>query len=213
MKVLSVNVGEPRQVIVNGRTVATGIFKHPIAGRVCVRSRNIDGDRQADLTVHGGVDKAVYCYPHEHYAHWQEQLGRDDFEFGQFGENLTTDGLLEDDVRIGDIFAIGSAQFEVSQPRIPCFKLALRMELPQFPKLFLKSQRTGFYLRVAQEGEIGTGDAISRVTSDPQQMSVREVFAVAYGKDATRADVERALAMPALAGSWREMFAEQLASA
>ena len=211
MKLLSVNVGLPREIIANGRTVTTGIYKQPVAGRVFARPLNIDGDRQADLTVHGGIDKAVYAYPHEHYAHWERELGCGDFIPGQFGENLTTSGLLEDDVRIGDIFAIGGARFEVSQPRVPCFKLALRMEMPQFPKLFLKSQRTGFYLRVAQEGEIGAGDAVSRVTTDPQQMTVREVFDVAYGETSTPANVERALAMPALATSWREMFEERLA--
>jgi MOSC domain-containing protein YiiM len=211
MKLLSINVGTPREVIAHGRTVTTGIFKQPVAGRRFVRSLNIDGDRQADLTVHGGIDKAVYAYPHEHYAHWESELARRDFTLGQFGENLTTSGLLEDDVRIGDIFAIGSARFEVSQPRVPCFKLALRMELPQFPKLFLKSQRTGFYLRVVQEGDIGAGDAISRTATDPQQMTVREVFDVAYGESSERAAVQRAVEMPALAESWREMFAERLA--
>ncbi len=210
MKLLSVNVGLPREVLANSRTVTTGIFKQSVAGRVGARTLNLDGDGQADLTVHGGIDKAVYAYSHEHYAHWESELARRDFTPGQFGENLTTSGLLEDDVRIGDLFAIGSARFEVSQPRVPCFKLALRMELPQFPKLFLKSQRTGFYLRVVQEGEIVPGDVITRVATDPQQMTVREVFDVAYGKGAERAAIQRAMEMPALAVSWREMFAERL---
>jgi MOSC domain-containing protein YiiM len=211
MKLLSVNVGLPREVVANGRPVTTGIFKQPVAGRVFVRSLNIDGDRQADLTVHGGIDKAVYAYPHEHYALWESELGRRDFTFGQFGENLTTSGVLEDDVRIGDVLAIGSARFEVSQPRVPCYKLALRMEMPRFPKLFLQSQRTGFYLRVVQEGEIGAGDEISRIATHPQQMTVREVFDMAYGEGAGRSDFQRAVEMPALAESWREMFAERLA--
>jgi len=211
MKLLSVNIGLPLEVTVGDRTVATGIFKKPIAGRVGVRTLNIEGDGQADLTVHGGIDKAVYAYPHEHYAHWAEALDRRDFTFGQFGENLTTEGLLEDDVRIGDRLDIGGASFEVSQPRVPCFKLALRMEMPQFPKLFLRSGRTGFYLRVLGEGEIGAGDAITRTATDPGQMTVREVFDVAYGEGGTRAALLRALEMPALAGSWREMFAARLA--
>ena len=211
MKLLSINVGVPREVVANGRPVTTGIFKQPVSGRVFVRSLNIDGDRQADLTVHGGIDKAVYAYPHEHYAQWASELGRRDFVPGQFGENLTTTGLLEDDVRIGDVLAIASARFEVSQPRVPCYKLALRMEMPQFPKLFLQSQRTGFYLRVVQEGEIGAGDEISRIATDPQQMTVREVFDVAYGEGAGRSDFQRAVEMPALAESWREMFTERLA--
>jgi MOSC domain-containing protein YiiM len=211
MKLISINVGLPREVLANGRTVTTGIFKQPVTGRVGVRSLSLDGDGQADLSVHGGIDKAVYAYPHEHYAHWEGELDRRDFTPGQFGENLTTSGLLEDDVRIGDVLAIASARFEVSQPRVPCFKLALRMELPQFPKLFLKSQRTGFYLRVVQEGEIGPGDAITRLATDPRQMTVREVFDVAYGESAERAAIQRAMEMPALAASWREMFAERLA--
>jgi len=211
MKVLSVNVGQPGEVLANGRNVSTGIFKTPIKGRVRVRSLNIDGDRQADLSVHGGPDKAVYVYPHEHYAHWERELGRRDFTSGQFGENLTTRGLLEGDVRIGDVLEIGTTRFEVSQPRIPGFKLALRMGMPQFPKLFLKSQRTGFYLRVLQEGEIGAGDTISRITTDSRQMTVREVFGVAYGEGTDLANVLRAVEMPALAASWREMFAERLA--
>lgn len=213
MKLLSINVGQPREIAAHGRPVTTGIFKQPIAGRVRACLTNLDGDRQADLTVHGGIDKAVYAYPHEHYPHWAQELGRDDFQAGQFGENLTTSGLLEDDVRIGDRFAIGSAWFEVSQPRVPCFKLALRMELPQFPKLFLKSQRTGSYLRVVQEGEIGAGDAIERLATDPNQMTVREVFDVAYGQGAERPAMQRAMEMPALATSWREMFAERLLGA
>lgn len=210
MKLLSVNVGLPREVFTHGRSVSTGIFKQPVAGRVAVRSLNIDGDRQADLTVHGGIDKAVYAYPHEHYALWESELSRHDFTLGQFGENLTTMGLLEDEVRIGDIFAIGSARFEVSQPRVPCFKLALRMEMPQFPRLFMQSQRTGFYFRVAQEGEIGADDVITRLSTDPSQMTVREVFDVAYGESGTRETVRRAAEMPALAASWREMFTEAL---
>ncbi len=212
MQLLSVNVGRPRDVAHGDRTVPTGIFKQAIADRVRVGSTNIEGDGQADLTVHGGVDLAVYAYPHEHYAYWEQELGRHDFQPGQFGENLTTRGLLEDDVRIGDVLAIGSARFEVTQPRVPCFKLALRMAAPEIVKLFLRSQRTGFYLRVLQEGEIGAGDTIARVATDPLQMTVREVFQVSYAEGAGPAVIQRAMAMPAPARNWREMLAKQLAA-
>jgi MOSC domain-containing protein YiiM len=211
MKLLSVNLGLPREIIVNDRAVSTGIFKQSVATRVQVRSLNLEGDGQADLSVHGGIDKAIYAYPHEHYAPWQSELGRSDFAPGQFGENLTTSGLLEEDVRIGDVFEIGSARFEVSEPRVPCFKLAFRMEMTQFPKLFMKSQRTGFYLRVLQEGEIGAGDPISRLASDPQQMTIRELFVTAYAEDTERSELQRAAEMPALSESFRKMLEKRLA--
>lgn len=210
MKLLSVNVGLPRDVSNHERTFTTGIFKNAVNGRVRVHTLHLEGDGQADLKVHGGVDMAVYVYPREHYAHWENELNRQDFVPGQFGENLTTSGLLENEVRIGDVVAIGTARFEVTQPRVPCFKLAKRMEAPLFPKMFLESQRTGFYLRVLQEGEIGAGDEISRVSTDPQQMTVREVFDVAYGEGGQPVMYQRAFEMPALSKDWRRMFAEKV---
>lgn len=212
MKLLFVSVGVPRDIVSNGRTITTGIYKHSVAGRVRVRTLNIDGDRQADLSVHGGIDKAVYAYPQEHYPFWENELGRHELPPGQFGENLTTSGLLEEDVRIGDIFSIGSAHFEISQPREPCFKLALRTESPGILKRFIQTQRTGFYLRVVQEGDIGAGDQVTRLKTDPQQMTVKEVFDVAYGDSGSRENIERALQMPALADAWRDMFNKRLAA-
>ena len=210
MKLLSVNVGLPREIQTKEKTFTTGIFKNTVDRRVRVHALNIEGDGQADLKVHGGVDMAVYAYPHEHYSSWADELDRHDFVSGQFGENLTTSGLLESAVRIGDVFAIGSVHFQVTQPRIPCFKLAMRMELPQFPKLFLQSQRTGFYLRVLQEGEIAAGDSITLVSTDPSQMTVQEVFDAAYGDSGTPAAFQRAHDMPALSADWRRMFAAKL---
>jgi MOSC domain-containing protein YiiM len=159
-RILSVNVGAPRKVSWNGGEVTTGIFKEPVAGRVILRRLNLDGDRQADLTVHGGVNKAVYVYPSEHYPYWQKQLPGVTLPWGMFGENLTTEGLREEETHIGDRFRIGSALLMVTQPRLPCFKLGLKFGRDDMPKGFLASERTGFYLAVVEEGEIGAGDAI-----------------------------------------------------
>ena len=168
MRLLSVNVSPPKEVLHGSETVETGIFKEPVAGRVMLRELNLDGDGQADLINHGGVHQAVYAYPIEHYDYWRRELGREDFGFGQFGENFTVEGMPEDEVHIGDVFRVGGdALVEVSQPRTPCFKLGIRMGLPRFPKLFLKSGRIGFFLRVLEEGEVGAGDAGERVARPP----------------------------------------------
>ncbi len=206
MVVRSVNVGRPRPLAVGDGTVPSGIVKEPVPGRVAVGATNLDGDGQADLTVHGGVDKAVYAYPLEHYAHWTAALGRDDLSPGRFGENLTTEGLLEDDVLVGDVLRIGSALLEVSQPRVPCFKLAARMDDPAFARPFLRSGRVGFYLRVLEQGELGAGDAIVRERRGEGGLSIRA--ATALLSDGADADaLERAAAVPALAEGWRESFA------
>jgi MOSC domain-containing protein YiiM len=175
VKVLSVNISGPKPLAYRGETVMTGIFKTPAAGRVRVHRLGLDGDVQVDRRVHGGVDKAVYIYPHEHYAHWEKFLSRKDFAFGQFGENLTTLGLLEDEMRVGEQLRIGSVLLQVTQPREPCFKLMTKMNDFSFAKPFLTSGRTGFYLRVLEEGELGAGDAIERVASDPAAPTIREV--------------------------------------
>ena len=175
MKLLSVNVSSPKEMTYRGQTVSTGIFKTPVADRVRVHRLNIEGDTQVDLRVHGGPDKAVYAYPHEHYEHWARELMRKDFAFGQFGENLTTRGLLEDDVRVGDVLRIGSALLRVTEPRLPCFKLMTKMNNSRFAKPFLASGRTGFYLRVLEEGEVGAGDLIERVTGEPSLPTIREI--------------------------------------
>jgi MOSC domain-containing protein YiiM len=154
MKVVSINVGLPREVEWHGKIVRTSIFKEPVAGRVRVERLNVEGDRQSDLTVHGGADKAVYAYPAEHYPFWREELPGVDFPWGAFGENFTTEGLIEDGVHIGDQLTAGSAQFVVTQPRMPCFKLGIRFGRPDMVKRFLRSGRTGFYLAVAREGDV-----------------------------------------------------------
>jgi MOSC domain-containing protein YiiM len=204
MKLISLNVSMPKDVPYRGETMYTGIYKQPVSGRVMMRTLNLDGDGQGDLEAHGGHDKAVYVYPHEHYAYWSRELGRTDFGFGQFGENLTTEGLLEEEVCIGDVYRIGEAIVEVTQPRAPCYKLAHKMGMPTFVKLFTKSERIGFYLAVVQEGEVGAGDAITRIMVGPEQMSVREVFHLLYFDKKNVAQARRALSIPALAEAWRE---------
>ncbi len=210
MRLRSVNVALPREVDAGGRKVLTGIFKAPVQSRVRVRRLNIDGDGQADLVNHGGEYLAVYAYPFENYGYWEGELGRDDLRPGQFGENLTTEGLLEDAVHIGDVLRIGGATLEVSQPRPPCFKLGIRMGLPTFPKQFLASGRVGFYLRVLEEGEIGAGDAIERVSLGPERMTVRETSHLMYFDKTNREEAARALRIEALSPAWREAFQQRL---
>lgn len=213
MKLLSVNVSKPKAVSYNGKTIHTGIFKVPVNGRVALRRFNLDGDGQGDLTVHGGVDKAVYAYPHEHYGHWRRELQLDNLTYGQFGENLTVEGMLEDSVHIGDIFRVGSALVEVSQPRVPCFKLGLKMGMPTFPKQFLASERSGFYLRVLETGEVGAGDVIERVKVGQKRLTVKAVHHLLYFDSGNLERIHEVLSIPALAVSWRESFEKVLAKA
>jgi MOSC domain-containing protein YiiM len=210
MTVLSVNVSQPTTVAYRGRSVTTGIFKSPVACRVMVRRINLDGDRQADLSVHGGTDKAVYVYPSEHYRKWAEELGRRDLAFGQFGENLTVEGMREETVHIGDIFRIGSALLEVTQPRIPCYKLGLRMGSAQFPKKFLSSNRTGYYVRVLEEGDVGVGDSIERIATDPERMTIRQTVRLAFFEQGNVAMLQKVLGIQALSQEWRSMLQEHL---
>jgi len=174
MRVLSVNVGLSRPVEWRDEVVYTGIFKAPVTARVAVKRLNIAGDQQADLTVHGGANKAVYAYPNEHYALWRTELPGVELPWGAFGENLTTEGLLEDSVRIGDQLRIGSTELVVTQPRMPCFKLNIRFGRPDMVKRFLRSGRSGFYLAVVQEGEVGAGDEITHTSAGSQAISVAE---------------------------------------
>ena len=174
MRVLSVNVGQPRQVETPRGIVLTSIFKAPVQGRVPVRGYNLLGDRQSDLSVHGGPKKAIYGYPFEHYAYWTAKLKRE-LTFGNFGENLTTEGLLESAVRIGDHYRVGTAVLQVTQPRQPCAKLALRFELPTMVKLFWNSGFSGFYFGVVEEGDIAAGDAIELLEQNPQAASIADV--------------------------------------
>jgi MOSC domain-containing protein YiiM len=213
MRLVSVNVGRPRPVSYRDGTVSTGIYKEPVAGPVWVHRLNLDGDGQADLKVHGGEHKAVYAYPFEHYALWQRELGRNDFAHGQFGENLTVEGLIEDAVYIGDVYRIGEALLQVSQPRSPCFKLGIRMGDAQFPARFTAENRTGFYLRVLEEGRVAAGDEIEHIEQAKDSISVRDAFRLRHGSGGTRAEYERAARVSALTPSWRSVFEKCLAKA
>jgi len=213
MKLLSVSVSHPREVAHGRKTVRTGIFKEPVAGRVVMRKLNLEGDGQADLVNHGGLHRAVYVYTVENYDYWGRELGRDDLSFGQFGENFTVEGMTEDDVHIGDVFRVGDALVEVSQPRPPCFKLGIKMAMPRFPKLFLASGRVGFYLRVLEEGEVGEGDEIERVRRDPERLTVRETSHLLFFEGENLKGARRALRVPALSPGWRESFEERLVTA
>lgn len=213
MKLVSVNTGLPREVMWHGRIVTTGIFKEPIQGRVVLRKLNLDGDRQADLTVHGGEYKAVYCYPVAHYEYWARELPGRPLPPGIFGENFTTDDLLEDSVHIGDQYSVGSAEVIVTQPRLPCYKLGVRFQSDDMVKRFLASERTGFYFAVAREGEVGAGDEIKLVDRDPNHVPVSEITRLyvskRYGADELNS-VQRALRVTALPESWKEYFREHM---
>ena len=205
MRVISVNVGRPREIPIGNAFVATGIFKNPVAGPVRVRTLNLDGDGQADLKVHGGPDKAVYAYPSEHYPFWRKELGRE-LNWGEFGENLTIEGLLEDGVSIGDQLQIGTALLQVTQPRLPCFKLAAKFDRDDIIKRLLDSRRVGFYLRVLEEGAVQAGDAIALAKRDAGHLTVREITDLYLTKRPGLSRIERALSVEALARSWRDHF-------
>lgn len=213
MKLVSVNVGLPRDVLWHGRTVTTGIYKQSVEGRVPLRKLNLDGDRQADLTVHGGQDKAVYCYPIEHYEYWNKELPDRELPAGIFGENFTTEGLLETSVYIGDRIAVGSAEVVVTQPRLPCYKLGVRFQADDMVKRFLASGRTGFYLAVTREGEVAAGDRIETIARDPTAVPVPEItrlyVAKRYGEEEVKS-ARRALLVDALPESWKAYFRERL---
>src|SRR5215204_1918984 len=211
MKILSVNVSLPKEVPYRGKTITTGIFKDPVEGRVTLRTSNLDGDRQADLMVHGGVHKAAYAYSVENYDYWKRELGRTDFTFGQFGENFTVEGMLEDEIHVGDVFRVGGTLIEVTQPRVPCYKLGIKMGLPGFVKMFLASCRVGFYLRVLEEGEVGAGDVLDRVRTDPERMTVREICRLLYFDPENLGGARKALRIRALSPGWRQSFEERLA--
>jgi len=210
MRVLSVNVGLAREVIWRGKPVTTGIYKEPVAGRVPLRPLNLDGDRQADLRVHGGPDKAVYAYPSEFYELWSRERPELDFGPGRFGENLTTEGLLDGDVSIGDRFRVGTAELVVTQPRLPCFKLGIKMGRDEFVTEFLERGLLGFYLAVAREGEVAAGDPIVELERDARGFRVTEVARL-FARD--RDDVEgmrRAAELDVLPESWRAWFRKRV---
>jgi MOSC domain-containing protein YiiM len=209
MKVVSLAVGLPREVEWEGNTVLTSIFKEPVNRRLRVSKLNFEGDAQSDLTVHGGALKAVYVYPAEHYDEWRRELPKVEFPWAAFGENLTTSGLLED-VRIGDRFRIGSAEFVVTQPRLPCFKLGIRFERMDMLKRMLKSGRTGFYFAVTTEGEVGPGDAIELIERADVGLTVADVVKL-YTVDAkNQALLRRATESAGLPESWKEYFRKRL---
>ncbi len=213
MTLKSVNVSMPKDIVHDGKVVTTGIFKEPVEGRVMLGRLNLEGDGQADLWGHGGAFRAVYVYAFENYAYWARKLGRDDFAIGQFGENFTVEGMLEDDIHVGDVFRVGSALVEVSQPRVPCYKLAMKMGIEGFQNQFLASGRMGFYLRVLEEGEVGAGDTIELVTRDPGAMTVRAVNDLLYFDKQNLEAASKALDIPALSHGWKGSFEERLAKA
>jgi len=209
---LSVNVGLPRDIAWKGRTVHTGIWKNPVAGRCRVRRLNLDGDGQGDLAGHGGEQRAVLVYQIESYRYWQEQLQRSDFAYGQFGENFTVDGLADDAVCIGDRYRIGGALFEVTAPRVTCYRVGIRMNEPRMPALLTSSGRPGFYFRVLQEGEVSAGDEIVKVGEAEERMTVAQINALLYSPDHSRDRLQRALRIEALSPGWRGSFEAMLRS-
>lgn len=209
MQVISVNVGSPREVNWKGKSVSTGIFKAPVEGRIMMRTLNLEGDGQADLSVHGGVEKAVYAYATEHHPYWRQELPNEDFPWGAFGENLSTEGLLEADVNIGDRFRIGNAEVMVTQPRFPCYKLNLKFGRDDMVKRFLNSRLSGIYFSVVQEGEIGAGDSIERIHQDDHNITVADIVQIYIG-EAEDDLVHRALQVPALAACLREDFQQRI---
>ena len=205
-RLVSLNVGGPREVPWEGKTVRTAIWKEPVDGPRMVRRINIDGDDQADRAAHGGEHRAVYVYQLDSYRYWEQELGRSDFTYGQFGENFTVEGLADDEVCIGDRYRIGGAMFEVTQPRVTCFRLGIRMDEPRMPSLLVAHHRPGFYLRVLEEGPVQAGDAITRVQSGPEQLSVADVDGLLYLPNRSRRMLERALRIPALSEGWKGSF-------
>ena len=218
MKLVSLNCGLPREVLWHGQSVITSIYKDPVHVRVALRTLNFDGDRQSDLTVHGGKYKAVYCYPIEYYGYWQSELPDDSLPYGSFGENfsiegLVREGLAEDSIHVGDRFSVGSAEVVVTQPRLPCYKLGIRFGSDDMVKRFLKSRRTGFYLAVTREGVVGAGDDLTLLSHDPGSVSISEITRLYVAKEYGPVDarqVRRAIAANALPDSWRTYFQEKL---
>jgi MOSC domain-containing protein YiiM len=210
MKLISVNVGLPREITVGGKTVRTSIWKNPVQSRVHVSTLNLDGDRQSDLSVHGGVDKAVYVYPSEHYSYWRSELPDAELPWGVFGENFTSEGILEDQTRIGDRILVGSAEFMVTQPRMPCFKLGIRFNRRDMVKRFLHSKRSGFYLAVIREGDTETGDAIEFTEKQETGVTITDIVNL-YSVDSQNQELlRRATELPALPQSWRDYFRKRL---
>jgi MOSC domain-containing protein YiiM len=210
MKLRAVSVGEPREVVADDRLVRTSIFKSPVTGRVPIRNNNLTGDAQSDLSVHGGRAKAIYAYPYEHYAFWREQLRDIDLQPGHFGENLTIEGLLEEDVHVGDRLKIGSAELVVTQPRLPCYKLGIRFGRADMVKRFLASRRTGFYLSVASEGDLGAGDTIEILERHPAAIGIPELLRMYLKEGVSPGRLREVIAIPALSDAWRTELQKQV---
>jgi MOSC domain-containing protein YiiM len=212
MKVLSVNVGLPRKVLFNGQTITTAIFKDPVKGPVMLRKINLDGDKQADLTVHGGVDKAVYSYPAEHYDYWRKQYPNIDIIWGMFGENFTTEGLMEDTVNIGDQVQIGSAKLVATQPRMPCYKLGVRFGIMEIIRRFLSSGRPGIYFKVLKQGEVKTDDKIEIIEKDKNNVTVKDIVRLYINRDHVDniETMRRAIKISALPEGWKYEFQQNI---
>lgn len=210
MKLLSVNISQPKKGRHARRDVTTGRSKKPVKGSVMLRTSNLDRGGQADLVSRGGIYRSASAYPVEHYDYWRRELGRDDFTFGQFGEDFTVEGMLEDNIYIGDVFRVGHALVEVSHPRPPWFELGIKMGMAQFPKLFLRSGRVGFYLRVLAEGEVRAGDTFELVKSDPERITVGEMSHLLFFDPENLEGAKRALRITALSPAWRSTFEERL---
>jgi MOSC domain-containing protein YiiM len=210
MKALSIRVGMPREVTWKSRTVSTSFFKEPVSGPVALRRHNLEGDKQADLSVHGGPTKAVYTYPSEHYPFWRSELPGMELEWGMFGENITTEGLAEESIYIGDVFQLGTAQLVVTEPRMPCFKLTIRFQRADMANRFLHSQRSGIYFGVVEEGIVQSGDRFKRLSSDSQRLKVADVTRL-YSTDKNNIELlEKAVATPALPEKWKVHFSQRL---
>jgi len=210
MKIISVNVGMPRLALRNGEPVSTSIFKEPVAGRVMMRTLNLDGDRQSDLSVHGGPEKAVYVYPSEHYEFWKRELPDMELPWAMFGENFTTTGMLETEINIGDTFRIGAGEVKVTQPRMPCYKLGIRFGRTDIIKRFLASERTGFYFSVLKEGEVGAGDEFELMRKNTSGVRVVDVTRL-YSSDKENVDLmKRAIDTEALPDNWRNYFLKRI---
>ena len=210
MRVLSINVGPPREVTWKGKTVSTGIFKEPVSGPVSLRRLNLDGDKQADLSVHGGPTKVVYTYPCEHYAFWRSELPGMELLWGMFGENFTTEGLIEESVHIGDVFQLGTSQLVVTEPRMPCFKLGIRFGRVDIVKRFLQSQRSGFYFGVKREGIVQEGDRFELLSTDSHRLRVADVTQLYTTAKGNVELLKKAVATPALPENWKGYFSHQL---